>query len=82
VKQVLKLGIEKKIMLPFLLLVIIPVLSVGIVSYLGSFNHLLENEKKVAVEELNNASFALDNLYQMSIDNNLSSHNLFTNLPP
>lgn len=72
----MKLGIEKKIMLPFLLLVIIPVLSVGIVSYLGSFNHLLENEKKLAVEELNNAAFALDNLYQMSRDKNLSSGEL------
>lgn len=74
--MLLRLGIEKKIMLPFLLLVIIPVLSVGIVSYLGSFNHLLANEKKLAAEELDNAAFALDNLYRMGTDNGLSSGEL------
>ncbi|SFR13189.1 sensor histidine kinase [Desulfoscipio geothermicus] len=72
----MRLGIENKIMLPFLLLVIIPVLSVGVVSYLGSFNHLLNNEKKLSANELNNAAFALDNLYQIGIDNGLSPEDL------
>ncbi|SFG11987.1 PAS domain S-box-containing protein [Desulfotomaculum arcticum] len=72
----MRLGIEKRIMLPFLLLVIIPVLSVGVVSYLGSFNHLLANRKSMAAEELDNTAFALENLYQMSTDNGLSAGDL------
>lgn len=68
----MRLGIEKRIMIPFLLLVIIPILTVGIVSYLSSFNHLLENEKKSAANELINAAFALENLYQMGAENGLS----------
>jgi len=40
----LKLDIENKILIPFLILVIIPILAVGIVSYKGSYHLFLENK--------------------------------------
>ncbi len=40
----MKLDIENKILIPFLILVIIPILAVGIVSYKGSYHLFLENK--------------------------------------
>lgn len=47
----MKLDIENKILIPFLILVIVPVIAVGIVSYIGGYQIFTEAKKK----ELNNS---------------------------
>jgi len=47
----MKLDIENKILIPFLILVIVPVIAVGIVSYIGGYQIFTETKKK----ELNNS---------------------------
>jgi len=68
----LQLGIEKKILMPFLLLVIVPVLTVGIVSYKGSYDYLVKTEKENAAKELENVESALNAYYQRGMDQEFS----------
>ncbi len=42
----MKLDIENKILIPFVILVILPIIILGIVSYLGGYEILMDNENK------------------------------------
>ncbi|MDK2985884.1 MAG: two-component system, NtrC family, sensor histidine kinase AtoS [Clostridia bacterium] len=71
----MKLDIENKILIPFIILIIISIFAVGLVSYNGSYHLLLESKLAELQEDLEEISRIIERS-----DFNLTSDQLVTNI--